>query len=71
MDMVYQPLIYKEHYNLFVVERSQIVFFWYCFQDFHKKHFNLKEIKIIDNLTETEWYYFCNSYIGLKIHNKP
>ena len=64
----YQYLVDKEHSKLFAVNKDQIVIFQAWHQDSSRKNSTLKEIEIMDNLTEIKWDNLCNSYIGQKTH---
>ena len=64
----YQYLVDKEHSKLFAVNKDQIVIFQAWHQDSSQKSSTLKEIEIMDNLTEIKWDHLYNSYISQKTH---
>ena len=64
-------MVYKEEYSLFAVDKNQIVIFRSWYQDSSRKNSVFKEVEIMDNLTETEWYRFRNSYIDQETHTPP
>ena len=70
-DEVYQSLVDKEHSKLFTADKDQIFIFRSWYQDASLNKSTFEEVEIMDNLTETEWYHLCNSYIGQKTHNTP
>ena len=67
----YYILVDKEHPKLFAVEKDQNFIFRSCYQDSSCNDYELKEVHIMDNLTETEWYYFRNIYISQQTHTTP
>ena len=70
-DEVYQSLVDKEHSKLFTADKDQIFIFRSWYQDSSRKNSAFKEVEIMDNLTETEWYRFRNSYIDQETHTPP
>ena len=64
-------MVDKEHSNLFEIDKDLIVIFQYWYQYSSHKNYTFKEVEIMDNLTEAEWDYFCNSYICNQTNTKP
>ena len=65
----YQCLLENGHSKLFAVYKDQIPILRAWYQDTSRKNSIFKGVEIMDNLTETEYYCFCNRYIGQKTHN--
>ena len=53
----------KEHSRFFSVDKYQIFIFQDRYKDASQKNSSFKEVENMDNLTDTEWDHFWNSYI--------
>ena len=63
----YQYLVYKEKSKLFAADKEQIVIFGARYQQSSCKYSTFKDLEIVDNLTEEEWYRFSNECIAEKL----
>ena len=70
-DVTYQSLMNKARLKLFARDMDKIIILWYCYQSIFSKRSTFTKAAIVDNLTETEWDRFCNTYIGNETHNPP
>ena len=61
----------KEHSKLFTVDKEQIKIFIDWHHNASHKNSAFKEVEIMADINETEWYHFCNRYIGNQTNNTP